>query len=247
MKRFIPPILVALAVAALWQVTVRIGDINPIVLPAPGDVALALSANLHDLLLHTAVTMTEAVLGFLIGSAGAILLAIVFVRWPVWEYAFYPYAIILKATPLIAIAPLLVIWFGNGMAAKVVMAALVAFFPVLVSAARGLRDIDQNTLYLMKSLSASDKQILRWVRIPQSMPYILSSLKIASTLAVVGAVIGEFTGATVGIGYLIKLGAYNLDTSLILAAVVMIGSSGVVFFGALALLERRLVFWRPLI
>lgn len=150
----------------------------------------------------------------------------------------------LKSTPLIAIAPLLVLWFGNGVLSKIVMSALVAFFPVLVNSVNGLANIDAEALDLMKSLSASKLQILIKIRVPASLPFVFASLKIASSLAVVGAVIGEFTGATQGIGHLIVTSSYYLETALMFAGVGMISLGGILFFGLVAYLERRLVFWR---
>lgn len=145
---------------------------------------------------------------------------------------------------MIAIAPLLVIWFGNGLLSKVVMAALVAFFPVLVNAVDGLVSIDKEALDLMKSLNASQIQIFRKIRFPNSLPLVFSSLKIASTLAVVGAVIGEFTGATEGIGYLINTSSYYLNTDLMFAGIILISIGGILFFGLVAYLEKKIIFWK---
>jgi NitT/TauT family transport system permease protein len=188
--------------------------------------------------------MEESVLGFLLGSGGAYLVAILFVFSRTFQQAVYPYAVALKATPLIAIAPLLVLWFGNGLLSKIVMSALVAFFPVLVNSAIGLTAVDPEVLDLMRSLSASRWQVLTKIRIPNSLSYFMAGLKIASSLAVVGAVIGEFTGATEGIGHLINTSSYYLETPLMFAGVAMISLGGVLFFGLMAYLERKIVFWQ---
>jgi NitT/TauT family transport system permease protein len=188
--------------------------------------------------------MEESVLGFLLGSIGAYVVAVFFVYSRIIKEAVYPYAVALKSTPLIAIAPLLVLWFGNGLLSKVVMSALVAFFPVLVNSANGLTEVDPEALDLMRSLSASGWQVLTKIRIPNSLSYLMAGLKIASSLAVVGAVIGEFTGATEGIGHLINTSSYYLETPLMFAGVVMISLGGVVFFGLMAYLERKIVFWQ---
>jgi NitT/TauT family transport system permease protein len=230
----------------LWEGATRFWSINPIILPSPADVGEALLQSRDEILYQTAVTAFESIGGFLLGSIGAYVLAISFVFSPLLERTLYPYAIALKATPLIALAPLLVLWLGNGVGAKVVMSALVAFFPVLVGATRGLRDIDRDILALMHSLSASPMQMLRWVRIPNSGPFLFPALRVASSLAVVGAVIGEFTGASAGIGYLIKLASYNLNTALMFCGVLAVGMLGVAMFLAVAAIERFVVFWRPI-
>ncbi len=233
--------LVLLLVA--WEGADRLFDFNAIVLPSPSEIAGAFAEHWGRLFRETGITMLESLLGFLLGSVSAYLLAIAFVHSRLIQEATYPYAVALKSTPLIAIAPLLVLWFGNGMLSKVVMSALVAFFPVLVNAVNGLTAVDREALDLMKSLSASRWQVLMKIRIPNSAGYVFASLKIASSLAVVGAVIGEFTGSTQGIGHLINTSSYYLETPLMFAGIGMISLGGIVFFGLVALAERHAVFW----
>lgn len=238
------PAVTLVALVTLWELAVRLFDINPLIFPSPIEVWQAFRQDSTELFMETAITMTEAVLGFLIGSISAYILAIMFVHAKLIQDALYPYAIALKSTPLIAIAPLLVLWFGNGMLSKVVMSALVAFFPVLVNAVNGLRSVDAELLDLMKSLSATRRQVLMKIRIPNSLGYLFASLKIASSLAVVGAVIGEFTGATEGIGHYIVTSSYYLETARMFAGIIMISLGGILFFGFVAWLERRVVFWQ---
>jgi len=234
--------LVCLLVA--WELADFVFGFKKIILPAPHEIACAFVANWRILFLNTGTTMLESVLGFIIGSLVAFLFGIAFIYSRTVRYAVYPYAVALKSTPLIAIAPLLVIWFGNGILSKVVMSALVAFFPVLVNAVDGLTSIDPEALDLMKSLSANRWQIFWKIRFPHSLPFLFSSLKIASSLAVVGAVIGEFTGATKGIGHLINTSSYYLDTDVMFAGILMISLCGIVFFGFVAYLETKVVFWK---
>jgi NitT/TauT family transport system permease protein len=241
--------IVAPAVAALfclagWELVVRLLHVNPIILPAPSGIVRALVNDFANLAIQTAITMIEAVVGFLLGAGIAVVLAVIFVHSRLLQAALYPFAVALKSTPLIAIAPVLVLWFGNGLLSKIVMAATVAFFPVLVNAVKGLMSIDAEAADLMRSLSASPMQVLWKIRLPASLGYLFASLKIASTLAVVGAVIGEFTGATAGIGNVIKTSSYYLDAPLMFAAIAMIACGGIVFFAGVAWLERRIVFWQ---
>nr|VFK41873.1 MAG: NitT/TauT family transport system permease protein [Candidatus Kentron sp. SD]VFK47782.1 MAG: NitT/TauT family transport system permease protein [Candidatus Kentron sp. SD] len=238
------PALTFFGLILLWEIVDAVFEVKKIIAPAPHEIALAFVTEWRALFKATGITMLESVLGFILGSLVAFMLAILFVYSSTLRIAIYPYAVALKSTPLIAIAPLLILWFGNGLLSKIVMAALVAFFPVLVNAVDGLTSVEKDALSLMRSLSASQWQIFWKIRFPHSLPFIFSSLKIASSLAVVGAVIGEFTGSTSGIGHLINTSSYYLDTDVMFAAILMISSGGIIFFGIVSLAEKRIVFWR---
>lgn len=234
-----------LMVLLAWEATTKFWHVSRVILPTPVEVLAAFVSQWPLLLKHTAITMAEALAGFAAASVLAYAAAVAFVCWPPVRDAVYPYAVAIKSTPLIAIAPLLVLWFGNGLLSKVVMSALVAFFPVLVNSVDGLGAVDGEVLDLMRSLSASDSQILRTIRIPTSLPSFFSGLKIASSLAVVGAVIGEFTGSTRGIGYVINTSSYYLNTDLVFAAVATISLGGIGLFFFVSWLGRRVAFWAP--
>jgi NitT/TauT family transport system permease protein len=238
------PAVTLVVLLGLWQLADYLFDFNRIILPSPGEIAVAFRQNYAALFKETGVTLIEAISGFLLGGITAYLLAVAFVHSRLAQEAIYPYAVALKSTPLIAIAPLLVLWFGNGLLSKVVMSALVAFFPILVNAVSGLSAVDPEALDLMKSLSASRWQVLTKIRIPNSLPYLFAALKISSSMAVVGAVIGEFTGSTEGVGHLITTSSYYLETPLMFAAIVMISIAGILFFWLMAYLERKVVFWK---
>jgi len=242
-RQIVVPAVTLAVLLGVWEAVARFFGFNKIILPSPVEIAGAFAEHWPRLLQETGVTMLEAVLGFLLGSGIAFLLAVLFVHSRLSQEALYPYAVALKSTPLIAIAPLLVLWFGNGLASKVVMSALVAFFPVLVNAVQGLTAVDREALDLMKSLSATRMQVLTKIRIPNAAGYVFSALKIASSMAVVGAVIGEFTGASVGIGHLINTSSYYLEIPLMFAAICFISIAGVIFFAMTAWLEKRIVFW----
>jgi NitT/TauT family transport system permease protein len=239
----VAPLVLLILVLVGWEAVVRLAHVNRIILPAPTEIIRAMGTDASLLLRETGVTMAEAVLGFVLGSGIAYALAIMFIYSTVLRTAIYPFAVGLKSTPLIALAPVLVLWFGNGMASKVVMAALVAFFPVLVNAVVGLNAIDPEAFDLMKSLSASRLQVLTKIRIPTSLPYVFAGLRVSSSLAVVGAVIGEFTGSIRGIGHVITTSSYYLDTDVMFAAVIMISLAGIALFAAIAYLDDRFVFW----
>lgn len=228
----------------LWQSAHHLFHLNSIVVPAPTEIVAAFVKNFSSIMAETGVTLLESILGFLLGGATAYLLAVAFVHSQLCQEALYPYAVALKSTPLIAIAPLLVLWFGNGLVSKIVMSSLVAFFPVLVNSITGLAAVDTEALALMKSYSATRWHILAKIRFPNSLGYLFPALKIASSMAVVGAVIGEFTGSTRGIGHLINTASYYLDTPLVFAAIGSISLGGILFFGAVAWLEKKIVFWQ---
>jgi NitT/TauT family transport system permease protein len=243
-KPILVPAVSLIVLLGAWQLADYVFDFNSIIIPSPKEIVAAFLASYPILFKETGITLIESLSGFLLGGLTAYLLAIVFVHSRTAQQAVYPYAVALKSTPLIAIAPLLVLWFGNGMMSKIVMSALVAFFPVLVNAVSGLSAVDPEAIDLMKSLSASRWQVLTKIRIPNSFPYLFASLKIASSMAVVGAVIAEFTGSTEGIGHLITTSSYYLETPLMFAAIAMISLGGILFFGLMGYLERRIVFWQ---
>jgi NitT/TauT family transport system permease protein len=244
-KRFAPAVIAFIVVLAAWSLTVRCFRINPVILPPPIAVLQAFVTNWRSIATNTGITMAESILGFTLGSITAYFVAIAFVRWHTVRDGFYPYAIALKSTPLIAIAPLLTMWFGDGMLAKVVMAALVAYFPVLVGAVQGLTSLDPELLDLMRSYSASWWQVLVKLRVPRSMSHVFAALKTASSLAVVGALIGEFTGATRGIGSVINMASYYLQTATVFAGVLAISLAGIAFFGVVSLVQQKVLTWEP--
>lgn len=242
-RAVIPPFVVFVLVLVLWEVGIRVAQVPSYLLPAPSQVLVGIVANAETLLKDTAVTMLESVLGFIVGSGFGIIVAVLFAHSRLAERAFYPYAIALKTVPIVAIAPLLIIWFGNGLLAKVLMAALICFFPVIVNTTKGLQSISLAASDLFASLSASHWQMLWMLRFPMALPYIFSSLKISSTLAVIGAVVGEMSGANAGLGYAILMASYTLDTNMLFAAIVLASLGGIAFFGLIAWMEARIVSW----
>jgi NitT/TauT family transport system permease protein len=232
-----PPIFVFLALLLLWEGACRVFRVREFVLPLPSKVLAVTIENASSLFLDATWTTVEAVLGFLLANVLSIIVAVAFSHSRWMEASLYPYAIALKSVPIVAIAPLLVLWFGYGLWGKVVMAAMVAFFPLVVNATLGLKSVNSESLDLMRSLSATPWQILVKLRFPTSVPYIISALKISSTMAVIGAIVGELAGATRGIGYLILVSSYNLDTPLLFAAIALASLIGIVFFAGLAALE----------
>jgi len=238
------PAITLVIFLVLWKGICVVFDLSHILLPPPEAVIAAAWNNFGLLFANTSITMAQAIGGFFLGSATAYALAALFVFSPRLRRALYPFAIALKSTPLIALAPILVIWFGNGMLSKVVMSALLVFFPVLVYVYDGLRNIDPSLETLMKSLSADRWQVFWKVRVPHSLPSLFSALRVASPLAVVGSVIGEYTGATEGIGHVINTSSYYLETAKVFAGILFISIAGILFFSLVCWIDVRVLSWR---
>jgi len=209
-KSILVPLAFGAATLALWQVIVTVGKVPEYLLPAPSKIVAEFDTNL---LAALAVTAGEAFAGFVIASILAFLIALMFVRFSSLERGLFPVMIAIKTTPLVAIAPLLVLWLGTGWWSKVTAAVLICFFPTLVNTVKGLKAADAEYFELFRSLGAKRAQEFRKLRIPYCLPYLFSALKISSSLAVVGAIVGEFVGATQGLGYLIMVSSAHLETA----------------------------------
>ena len=235
------PLIFALLALAVWQAFVMIADIPEYLLPAPS----AIFTNIdRTLIIQFGVTFAEALIGFLIASVMAFGCAILFVRFATLEQGLFPIAIAVKTTPIVAVAPLLVIWLGTGWWSKIVAVILICFFPVLVNAVKGLKAADAEYRELFQTLGATKAQEFRKLRIPYCLPYLFSALKISSSLAIVGAIVGEFVGATQGLGYLIMISSAHLETATLFAAIAAAALAGIVMFYVIGWTEERIVFWQ---
>ena len=230
---------------ALWEGVVRGLEVPPFILPAPSAVAVALWRGLSSglYLKHLWYTLLETVLGFALGSALGFGLgtAVAMSRWV--EYFLYPYIVMFQSLPKIALAPLIVIWFGLGLASKVVNAGLVAFFPLLVNTMVGLKSADEDRVSLMRSLAASDRQIFWMLRLPNALPFVIAGLDIAMIFALIGAIVGEFVGATAGLGMLIQSMNFTMDVSGQFSVLLVLSFVGLALSRAIQLIRRRVLFW----
>jgi NitT/TauT family transport system permease protein len=228
----------------LWEGAVRAMSVPPYVLPAPTVIAQQLGRDWPLLWRHAQPTIVEAFGGFLVGNGVAIALAAAFVHSPAVQRALFPVAIGLRTIPLVAITPLLLVWLGNGYAPKVVIAALISFFPTLVNMTRGLAAMDRQALELMHTYSASRWQVFVKVRWPASLPYLFSALKIAATSCVLGAVVAEWIGSDRGLGYLVVAATFEFRVARLWATVVVTSLIALGAFVAVVVAERLLVPWR---
>ena len=239
-SRIRTPLIFGLLTLAAWQAIVMGAGIPEYLLPAP----TAIFANVdRTLAVQLAVTFVEALIGFLIASVLAFGCAIMFVRFNTLEEGLFPIAIAVKTTPIVAVAPLLVIWLGTGWWSKIVAVILICFFPVLVNAVKGLKAADAEYRELFQTLGATRAQEFRKLRIPYCLPYLFSALKISSSLAIVGAIVGEFVGAEHGLGYLIVISSAHLETPTVFQAIGAAATIGIAMFYILEFIERRVVFW----
>lgn len=242
-RALVMPLFTIAVLIGLWELIVVVFNVPGYIVSSPPQVARTLVQE-HGMLLHNLVpTAIETGLGFLIGNGVAIIGAILFVHSKPVERALFPVAIFIRTIPIVAIAPVLVIMLGTGYAPKVVVAALICFFPTLVNMVRGLDSVDPQTVELMRVLSASRWETFFKVRVFASLPYLFSALKIASTSAVIGAVVAEWIGANQGLGYVIVQATFNYQTPQLYAAMVVTSLFATVFFAVVGLAERLIVRW----
>ncbi len=251
MRRWLAPAVVIAALIALWEVAAQWDwlaealDIEPFLVPAPSDVADSLWTDRELLADNAWVTVQEVVLGFAIAVVVGVAFALLLHRSDVLRRAFYPLLMASQTVPVIAIAPILVVWLGFGLGPKLVIIALVCFFPITVNTLDGLRSVDPELPRMMRTLDADRSQILRRVEIPSALPFLFSGAKIAAVISVIGAVFGEWSGASEGLGHLILVAQSQLQTARVFAAVAVLSALAIAMFGLLTLLERRVVWWRP--
>ncbi|HJQ57178.1 MAG TPA: ABC transporter permease [Vineibacter sp.] len=242
-RRRILPGVGALALLGIWALLVYVLEVPPFVAPSPQAVAQTLVGKFGMLMDNLLPTAIEAVCGFLLGNLAAIVIATVFVHKKSVEEAFFPMVVLINTIPVVAKAPILVLLMGNGMEPKIAIAALICFFPTLVNMVRGLESVNPQAMELMRVLSASKTEVFLKLRLFNSLPYLFSALKIASSTAVIGAIVGEWIGTTKGIGALIVQATYNFDSALLYATVIVGSCFSVSFFLLITVLERLVVRW----
>lgn len=230
----------------IWEALTRWLDLPAFILPPPALVVERLVDVVKDgsLLLHTWVTLSEVLVGLLAGLFLATGLGYILAKSHSVERVLAPYIVASQAIPVVAIAPLLVIWFGPGMISKFLISGLIVFFPVLVNTVVGLRSVPEDLQDLMRSLQATRWQMVRYLELPAALPVLLGGLRIGATLAVIGAVVGEFTGADRGLGFMINVGRGQYDTALVFVVVFTLVAMALGLYGFVVALEGRLLAWR---
>jgi len=238
-------LVLAAAAFGAWEGIVALGWLNPFWASSPVRIAVALVDIVREPLFatHVSTTLVELVAGFLIGAALGIAIGFVLAEWPVAERILAPYLAALNSLPRVALAPLFILWLGIGMWSKIVMAATLVVFIVIGNTLAAARSVDADMLDLARSMRAGAFRTFRRIRLPNALPSIFGGLKVSITLAVVGAVVGEFVGSNSGIGYVLQIANGNFDLPLMFAALFVLSMMGVLLFTALEVIERLMIPW----
>jgi ABC-type nitrate/sulfonate/bicarbonate transport system permease component len=250
LKRWAPPLLLLAALIGLWQVAASTGwladalHLESFLVPSPAEIAESLWQSRALLAENAWVTLREVLLGFACAVAAGLAFAVILHLSDFLRRAFYPLLVASQTVPIVAIGPILIVWFGYGIAPKLWIVALICFFPITVNTLDGLRSVDPEATKMMRSLDASRGQILGRVEAPSALPYFFSGAKIAVTVAVIAALFGEWAGAESGLGVLIRQDSAQLETARVFAAMLVLSAIAIVLFAILALAERRVVTWR---
>lgn len=239
----VPPLALTVALVVLWQVAVIAFNLRPYFLPGPVVVVDQMWTERHVLLPASMVTLQEVLAGFALGSAVGYALGLVMAKSPLLESMLSPILVGSQAIPKIALAPLFIVWFGYGPEPKILVTALLVFFPLVISTHAGMRRINPDLITLMRSAGAGRRSIFFNIELPSSLPNVFGGLQIASSFAVVGAVIGEFMGATEGLGYVITIANSQIDGPLLMAALAYLSIMGVALFGVLHVVGKVLAPW----
>lgn len=238
-----PPVAAFVGLFIVWELSTIVFNISPITLPAPSDVIQEFVQNFTFYISHAWITLREALLGFLLGLSIAIIMGILMAHSSVLERTLLPIAVLANVTPIMAIAPLFILWFGFGTLPKVLIAAIITFFPMLINSIMGFRSIDENHYEYMRSLHASKYEIFLKLRLPNSLPYLFSAAKTCVSLSVMGAVVGEWSGSTEGLGNVIMMASNYMQTNRMFAAIIMLAIMGITLTNIVRYLERKVLHW----
>jgi NitT/TauT family transport system permease protein len=251
-RRYVPllrvgeVVLFVLSVIAVWQIVIWLGHYSAFILPTPGAVWDELLRMLPTAAFwgNVAATLTAVLGGLFIGGALAIVLGYFIAKSPLVNSLVSPLIIASQAVPIVAVAPLLAIWFGYGITPKIVTSLLIVFFPILVNVVAGLQSVEPNLRDLMRSLRASPWQMFTKLEVPAALPMVLSGFKVGATLAVIGAIVGEFVNSDKGLGFLIKQGNGEYNTARTFAALIVLIIIALLMYGSVILLEHKWLTWR---
>lgn len=241
--RWAAPLLILAGLLVAWELWTQLGDVPKWQLPAPSVIAQELVESRGLLWEHTQVTLLEVVLGMVAALLVGLFLASVIAYSRIVERSVYPIIIASQTIPIIAIAPLLLIWVGYGIAPKIIVVALISFFPISVNTVDGLRSVDPDMVNMMRTLGASRWQIFTKLQVPSALPQMFSGIKIGITVSVIGAVIGEWVGASSGLGYLMTYSQPLFLTARVFAAIVVLSALGIGLFVLATLVERMVLPW----
>jgi NitT/TauT family transport system permease protein len=239
----VPPAVALLIVGVIWEFWVRAAEVPIYIVPPPSEVLKELFREFDYFMKEGVVTLSEALVGFALGAGVALTGAVLMSHSRFLERSLLPLAILVKVTPVVAVAPLFVIWFGFGPVPKILITALITFFPVLVNGVTGFRSIDRGALDFLRSLNASRREIFLTLRVPSSLPYLFSAFRVSIPLSVIGAVVGEWFSADRGLGSVIIVAHSNLDMVTLFDAILVLAFMGVGLTVLVTVAEKKFLFW----
>jgi NitT/TauT family transport system permease protein len=241
LRRHGPAVLAHLALLALWVWATGPGGVPRFILPGPLEALGALSAPQHDWARHTLVTASEAAGGFALAVGVGVTLAVLFTWSAALQRALMPLLVTLNLVPKVALAPLLIVWFGYGVLPNILITFVIAFFPIVITVARGLAEVEPELIDLVRVVRATRWQVFRKIQLPSALPYLFSGMRVAAVLAIAGTVVGEFIGSEAGLGFVMLAAQATLDTPAMFLALVLITLVGVGLYAAVLLAERLAV------
>lgn len=237
------PLLLVVFLVILWQVLARYFEVPKFLLPAPSDIAELMVAEWPLIQMHSLATIGSIAAGYLAAVVFALLVSALMIRWPLVERLIMPIFVGLQSVPKIAIAPLILVWVGAGIGSKIAVVASIAFFPIVINTMVGFKEVDRGLADVFRSVDANERQMFFRLRLPYAMPYIFAGLRIATTLAVLGAIVAEWLAASNGLGYLVLSGSFNFNTARSFAAIIALAVIGTSFFALMSWIER-MISWK---
>lgn len=237
------PILAFVALFGLWELTIRLFNIKMVILPAPSRIFSELIRNFDFYLPHIWATFVEAIFGFVIGAGIALIAGVLMSQSRYLERALLPLAVLANVTPIVAIAPLFIVWFGFGQMPKVLLASISTFFPMMINSIMGFRSIDENNYEYLQSLHASKFEIFLKLRLPNSLPYLFSAASTGMSMGVIGAIVGEMYGGSEGLGNVLTVAANYLQMDRMFAAIMLLALMGILLTNVVKAVERKVLHW----
>jgi len=237
------PVILTIALLVVWEAAVAVLDVSVVTLPPPTTVAAAIFEHRDLLMQHSVPTTVEGLMGFGLAVVVGMGLGILLALSKFFRVAIYPLIVAFQVVPKVALAPLFIVWFGLGMTSRVLLAFVIAFFPMVVNTFAGIQGTDPMMLRMARSFSATRWTVFRKIEFPNALPYIFSGLKIGVTFAIIGIIVAEFVTAQRGLGYLIVFAEGNIDTPLLMAALVVLSVIGLLLYGAIVVLEKVIIRW----
>lgn len=238
------PVLLIVFLLILWQVLTRAFDVPKFLLPAPTDVAMLIADEWPLIQMHSLATIGSIISGHVTAVLFALGISALMIRFPLAERLIMPIFVGLQSVPKIAIAPLILVWVGAGIGSKIAVVASIAFFPIVINTMAGFKEVDRGLADVFRSVDANERQMFFRLRLPYALPYIFAGLRIATTLAVLGAIVAEWLAASNGLGYLVLSGSFNFNTARSFAAIIALAVIGTAFFGFMSRVERMLSWKR---